>query len=240
MELHQTFDDFITGKMDAKQQAEFEARLEQDESFRKEYMRHICLVEGINQYERERLKQFITGRSGHSKIRNNRPTRSLKILFAAAAVIFLLLIPSFVIYKNIRFPFRIYKQFYFEDPGLPVVMGNTAYAGMDEAMTAFKAKNYNGALLKLETLAASDQKNDTINYYSGICYLQTNQAAKAISCFDKIGSAASPYYYLSKYFTGLGYIKLRDYSKAQEVLTEVLKCGDCFVADKARKLIEEL
>ncbi|MEI6765100.1 MAG: tetratricopeptide repeat protein [Bacteroidota bacterium] len=240
MELHDIFDNFIGGKMDAAQHAEFEARLEGDEQFRKEYVRHICMVEGISQYERERLKLFLAGNKTDSNEKKGGPTRSLKILFAIAAVLFLLLIPSFVIYKNIRFPIRIYKQFYYDDPGLPVVMGTSKNHLLDEAMIEYKDKNYTVAQAKLENIASQTPATDTLNYYLGICYLQSNQSEKAISTFIQITNVASPYYYLSKYYTGLAYIKLRDYSQAQDALTEVLKCGDCFIASKAKALIKEL
>lgn len=240
MELHNIFDDFISGRMDADQQAEFEERLEKDAAFKKEYVRYICLIEGINKYERERLKRLITDDSKAIRRLNTRPARSLRITFAAAAVIFLLLIPGFVIYKNIRFPHRIYKQFYYDDPGLPVVMGSSRNAALDGAMIEYKDKNYSGALNNLESMLAVEPNSDTLNYYSGICYLQTKRPSDALSCFNKITNAASPYYYLSKYYSGLAYIKLRDYSEAQNVLSEVLKCGDCFIAAKAKALIDEL
>jgi FimV-like protein len=238
-ETLQLFDDYAGNRLSTEKLKEFEMRLEADQEFKKEFDEYIQIVNGIKEFERERLKEIMKDR----KIRFiNREPRN-KIIYravAAAAIILILLVPAYIVYRTTTFTTRLTAEFYIKDPGLPVTMGASNNQLLGKAMIEYKDGNFQKSLDILNKLLVQNPANDTLNYYAGICNYELNNNTKAAEQFLRISSNESVFYFPSKYDLGLVYIKNRDFEKAKNVLNEVASGNSGTMKDKAEKLIGKL
>jgi tetratricopeptide (TPR) repeat protein len=219
--------------------------LETDSEFKKEFDNYSVLVEGINMYERERMKNILkstfNAAEGSAKHIDQHSRISMRrIYYAAAATLILLMIPGYFVYQNMTFNSRMYNEFYMKDPGVPVVMGSTNNSAFNNAMIEYKDANYKTALALFNQLRASDNYNDTLNFYSGLCYLETDYPEKAVDLFKKVTeSETSYYYYPANYYLGLTYVRLDQISNATVPLKTVSGSSH-YLNAKAKELLQEL
>lgn len=238
-DLLQLFDNYLFDKLNSEDKIAFENSLISDNSLKSEFDEYLAIVEGINIHEYDKLKiRLAEIRTQHDKKINK--IRYLRISASIAAVIIILLIPSFIIYQNFTRHTRLYDKYYIEDSGVPVVMGASNSSGFASAMTEFKDKNYELALKKFNQLSVKNIENDTLSFYSGLCQLNLNNYGNAIETFGTINNTESDYYFASKYYLALALIKLKDYKNAVTYLTEAGKCNNCIYKDNSLKLIHEI
>lgn len=109
------FDAYRNEEMLDSERVAFENRIEKEPLFKLEYEEYLAMVDGIRQFERERLKQFLM----ESDVENEPtkvielPTRSRSIWtkIAVAAAILLLLIPT---YNYFTFESRMVAKYQIE------------------------------------------------------------------------------------------------------------------------------
>jgi|WetSurMetagenome_2_1015567.scaffolds.fasta_scaffold35717_3 tetratricopeptide (TPR) repeat protein len=233
------FDAYTRGQLSETEQKNFENRLQSDAELKKEFEEYIHIVNGINEYEQERIKTLIKDRKVY-QMYNNRSWFSVKRVASIAAVVLILIIPGYIILRTTTLPSRLINEFYIEDPGLPVTMGASSHPLLEQAMLDYKDKQFEKSLLKINEMLMENPKNDTLNYYAGICYFELGQTDKAISCYEKLNQAESVYYFQAKYNLGLSYIQKRDYKNAITVLKEVVNGDTGPLKDKALELLNKI
>ena len=239
------FDSYYKDILSAQERTAFEKRLETDSEFKKEFDNYSVLVDGISLYERERMKNILKSTSNNADDRakhidNHSRISMRRIYYAAAATLLLLMIPGYFVYQNMTFNKRMYNEFYVKDSGVPVVMGSANNSTFKNAMNEYKDANYKTALALLNQLRANDNYNDTLNFYSGICYLETDNAEKAVDLFKKVTESESGnYYYPANYYLGLTYVKLDQISNARAPLKTVSGSSH-YLNAKAKELLQEL
>jgi tetratricopeptide (TPR) repeat protein len=228
------FDEYTSGRLSGDALKDIEARLQADPDFNDEFERYKIAVEGISEFERERLRQLIKSR----KTIYFRPHYPARIM-VTAAIILLLLVPSYIIYRTTTFTGRIISEYHTDDPGLPVTMGSVSDTGLMKAMNEYKDDQFDKALPLLDELLKEKPLNDTLNYYAGLCFFEMDSTSKAIACYLKVVSERSPYYYRAKYNLGLAYVKNNDFDQAMSVFNVVAK-SDSDLKDKAAAILEAL
>jgi len=239
------FDSYYKDMLPAQERTEFEKRLETDSELKKEFDNYSVLVDGISMYERERIKNILksssTAADGRAKhIEQHSRISMRRIYYAAAATLLLLMIPGYFVYQNMTFNKRMYNEFYVKDSGVPVVMGSTNNSAFNSAMIEYKDANYKTALALFNQLRTNDNYNDTLNFYSGLCYLETDNPEKAADLFKKVTESESNYfYYPANYYLGLTYVRLDQISNAIGPLKTVSGSSH-YLNAKAKELLQEL
>jgi tetratricopeptide (TPR) repeat protein len=233
------FDAYTHGQLSETEQRDFENRLQSDKELKKEFEEYIHIVNGINEYERERIKVMLKDRKIY-QMHNDRSWFSVKRVASIAAVVLILVIPGYIILRTTTLPSRLVHEFYVEDPGLPVTMGASSHPLLEQAMLDYKDKQFEKSLLKINEMLMENPKNDTLNYYAGICYFELGQTDKAIGCYEKLNQVGSVYYFQAKYNLGLSFIQKRDFKNAITVLKEVADGDTGPLKDKALELLDKI
>ena len=237
--LHK-FDAYLRGEMDAAGAAEFQEQLRTDEALRTEFEEYLAIVTGVRQMAAQELKERMGAWRNEQDRKAGGRVRWLRVGMAVAAVVALLLVPSFFIYRNLTSHQRLFQDYYISDPGLPVVMGNSTPVGFAAAMTDYKDGKYSEALRGFAAWAGEYGSSDTLLYYSGLCMLLTGDDAGAVSSLGGIGSRESAFYIPSRYYIGLALIRMKDERNAKSYLKEVADSGCEPYAPMAGRLAEIL
>lgn len=103
---------------------------------------------------------------------------------------------------------KLFAQYYEPDAGLPTLMGTSDDYVFDEAMVAYKMKEYDKALAAWQALLAGETANDTLNYYIGSAYLAKGRADSAIVRFQKVtGVPESAFLSDAHWYLALAWLK---------------------------------
>lgn len=232
------FENYLFGKQTQEEKAVFEERLKSDDSLRSEFDEFLSIVEGIHIHEKDKLKKRLA-EIRNVQDRKAKNLRKLRIIASVAAVIIVLLVPTFIIYQNLTRPTRLYNKYYIEDNGIPVYMGINTNKDFVSAMTEYKDRNYESAFNKFDKIS-HNYENDTLLFYKGLCQLNLNKNTEALESFGSINKINSPYYYAAKYYMALTLIRFKDFKNASIYLIETSKCNNCNYKENALRLIEEL
>ncbi len=233
------FDAYSRGLMTEGEQKEFEARLTADPEFKAEFDEYIHIVNGVNAYERERLKTFIKDPKVRS-LYGGGGWSSMRRVAAAAAIILVIVVPGYLIFRSTTYPSRLVKEYVVSDPGLPVTMGASTNPLLDQAMIEYKDGQYEASLLKIKQLLVGNPNNDTLNYYAGLCYFDTNKNKEALESFAKVAAQSSQYYLQARYNEGLTYIREDNLTAARASLSVVASSEASPLQAKAKELLGRL
>jgi FimV-like protein len=233
------FDDYVRGTLEGSVRKDLEARLRSDKDLKREFDNYVNIVIGINEFERERLKKVMKDPKVVFMHKNS-SRKWILGLAGAAAILLVLLIPGYIIYRTTTYPSRLANEYYIKDAGLAVTMGAGVNPLLDQAMIEYKDSNFDQSLKKLGQLLASTPLNDTLNYYAGVCCYEMNDLPKAIEYFQKLISKESPYYFQAKYDLSLAFIKSKDLENARKALKEVSAGEAGPLKEKAGQLLEKL
>lgn len=95
-------------------------------------------------------------------------------------------------------------------------------AGIEQAIVQYNNKDFSGAAAGFEEALKKNPNNEKALYYSGLSYLQLNQANKAITNFNKIlQNKNSPYYDEAQWHVSLVFIQKNDQDNARRNLMEL-------------------
>jgi len=239
------FDNYIHDLLSEREKADFEQRLNIEPDLKIEFEKYSILVDGIKSYERERLKNEIKaaalqtdGRALH--LDNNTRVLTRRRLYAIAATLIILLLPGYYVYQKATFSNRMYHEYYVQDPGLPIVMGEAENTTFNNAMIEYKDAKYTNALALFNQLLSKDIYNDSLNFYAGICCMETDNAEKSVELFSKINEMPSSRFYIpANYYIGLSYVKMKNFEAAKGPLAKVSE-SSYYLNVKAKELLHEL
>ncbi len=107
----------------------------------------------------------------------NRPKGIIKkILIITTIAASILLAISLLFFPKKDNYDRLYAQYEYKDPGIPITMSTSNQYELYDALTYYSEDNYKSCLEKLNTLP---NKNDTVSYFSGLCKLNLNYTTDA-------------------------------------------------------------
>jgi tetratricopeptide (TPR) repeat protein len=179
-ERFELIDRYFENALSPEERLEFNDLLQNNESFRQEFMFHKNLKSAIVSHQNEELKETL--KSFESKLsRNSRfsviPTKWL----AAASLAILLTLGSWMV-KNYVFPSneRIFESYYEPYPNtvVPIVRGNELHTIEYRAFLAYEAEEYHKAINLFNSVENSEQKY--IQFYRALCMLSVEKTEEAI------------------------------------------------------------
>ncbi len=163
-------------------------------------------------------------------------TTQKKYPYFRYAALFLCLIGIGFLLKYKLIQPNYYEKYAPKDKGLPVFM-DTEKDNYSNWMLDYKEKKYFHALIEGKKLHSKAPKNDTINYYLGIIYLELDSSKQALLHLEKIKSESN-YYEKSEFLKGICYLEVNHREFAKELLEKVaISNSELSVA--AKQLIDE-
>jgi tetratricopeptide (TPR) repeat protein len=233
------FDAYTRGKMNDSERQSFEQQLASNEEIRKEFEEYIHIVNGIQEYERERIKATITDPKARL-MDTRRGWTAFKRVAVAAAVILIIVIPGYIIFKATTHNEQLAREYTVADPGIPVKFGASSYTIFDQAMIEYKEQQFDKSLEKLKALKMEKPGNDTVSYFAGLCEFETGNMIGAVQNLQMVTDRSSHYFIPARYTLGLCYLKLKQEEKAIEAFTLVAEHGDGELKRKAAELLKKL
>jgi len=117
---------------------------------------------------------------------------------------------------------------YYENPGIDRVIVRSSEEGNIElnwnsALEKYSRQDYEGALTIFKSLLADTlfTYNSTAHFYAGVSFLNLNLPDSAITHFNRV-SVSSSFAQDALWYTGLGYLKAGNTTKAAEIF-EIIK-----------------
>ena len=142
-----------------------------------------------------------------------------KVFFAAASLVFIMLI-GFFVFKNNKYE-KAYANFYKPDPGLITVMGIADNYNFEEGMVQYKNGKYTNALDLWSEPLKTNPQNDTILYFTASAYQALQQPEKATENYLKVlQQSNSAFYKDASWYLGLIYLENKEKEKAEPLLLQ--------------------
>lgn len=215
MEESEIIDRYLRRELDAEQMEIFRKNLQSDGTLQKKVTLRKLIVAGISQSYAEELKFKLAefDRSLESKKR-------FQFTWKMAAVFVILIISGSIFYLAIQKsnPY----DFDIAEPGLPNAMGANNTIKLNNAMSTFKAGDYEAAGQAFEQLLTDNPKNDTLLYFSGLCDFRNKKNELAIQKWNEI-EASSVFFVKTEYRLAIAYWSIGDEKKAVELLKKIGK-----------------
>lgn len=209
-------EDYLLGRMDEEERVLFEKRLEHDSDLQKEKqlleeivlaIEYDSLKETLDHYEIPK-EQSLKGFTSSPSASKRNGARIIKFRpWMVAASILLIGWVGYFLYSNLNSGTGSdLEKIFYPDPGLPTVMGETDRYVFYDAMVDYKAGEYMEAIDKWSGI--SDVGRDTLDYYTGMAWLNLEKWEEAESLLQQVPEDSSlktkADWYLVRVYIGLG------------------------------------
>ena len=235
-DLFLLFDNYITGELSPEEILEFETKLEQDVSFKEDFLAyketHQFLQHKFN--NETELSQFInTTEKIASDYFNTQQKKKNNYWFIGVAASILLLIGIFIF--NPSTP--TYEE-YMTYPTVELTVRGTQEEILKNAQNAFNSKDFTKANELFSTALQQDQNNIQIALYKGISLLELNQLNEADKILTNIYQGNSSFTTDANWYLALSKLKQKEYKSCKELLQKIPEGYIHY--KKAQKLINKL
>jgi tetratricopeptide (TPR) repeat protein len=158
--------------------------------------------------------------------------QTLRWVIGIAASIALLLVARFLLQPN------LYDQFAQHPPLAMIEKSNEVQDNLAAMEAAFNQQDYARALPLLQAYQRQKPEDLQVELYLGICWLETQQYAKANAVFQKISQTESSFKDYGQWYLALSYLKQGNKTACRKILLEVP--AESEFAAKAQKLLKRL
>ena len=157
-EEQELFERFLMDEMSVKEKKSFEIKIAGDKNLKNSFEEFKSLFETVEEAGlRHKLKDFHNalenGEEPQVRLLNTSKNRFRYRI--AASIIILIGLGSIWFLNNTNSNMKLYEEYYFQDPGLPTVMGSSDNYDFYEAMVDYKQENFEMAIEKWEKLLVS-------------------------------------------------------------------------------------
>lgn len=234
---------YVSGELSGPELRDFEQRLQQDESLRREVSLHKTAEAHLRQHFRNREKEealaaqlqsissefFREEKKSEPKGRIVSLRRTVALTIAAAAAVILL----------VWAPWQssLYER-YATHPVAAFTQMSSSAGNLPQAEHAFNAGDYAAAAAALESYLKNKPDNAEARYFLGICYLETGQYGRAEVIFRELSEGDSAYKNEGLWYLGLTALRQDDRGRAREYLLQIPAGSDRY--GQARTLLGEM
>ncbi len=230
MDKDELIDNYLKGHLDKTEELSFLQKMEGDETLRKEVTLRKWVIEGINIAHEEDLKKKLTEFDKSIDAKRKR-TQTWYIAACISAVVVTI---SMFLWSAKPNP----KDFDITEIGLPVVMGVNDHVDFNNAMSAFKAGDYEKSSNLFEKLLIASPTNDTLLYFSAISFYRTDKVDFAIERFKKIDSGT--YLEKARYRLAIAFWTQGGRDQAITLLKEISNNESSRLKNEADKVLEAM
>ncbi len=232
MEESEIIDKYLRGELDAEQMESFSKSLESDITLQKKVSLRKLVIAGINQSYAEELKSKLVD-FDHS-LENK---KTFKWSWRMAAVFAVLIVAGAAFYFTVQSPNPL--DFDIDEPGLPNSMGTDTEVALNNAMSVFKASDYESSSKAFGKLLTENPKNDTLLYFSGLCDFRSGNPKLAIQKWNQV-KEPSIYFIKTEYRLAIAYWSIGDETTAVELLRKVEKVENSALREKSAEALKVL
>lgn len=232
---------YFTGALLENEVDEFNALLESDIEFKKEFDFQNDLKQVIKTKKRIELKELLNSYEDTVKeeVNRSKPYQGSWLKIAAS---FLILISAGAYFFNTNFVTSnedLFNEFYETYPNTtyPIVRGGEAVnKTLDyKAYEAYERGDYTSAVQFFEKMV-----NDTNSkFYLGLSYLNEQKLVSAIPIFESIIAKNLKFKDEANWYLALAYVKQGKVDEAKEVLKDIISLQS-FNYAKAKELLQEI
>lgn len=223
-EVMEQIEAFLAGRID-REQLEAQAREQEvtDLDAEIEWVREAqTAVEAAGL--REQLQATLP-RPATARVRRLRPGR--RLLAIAATVLILVAAGLWLILGNGPESERLYAEYEYVDPGLPVLMSQSDEYALYDALTFYSEGNYSVAIEKLRALPDTYAGNDTLNYYLGASLLYDGQPEAARAALERVRTdAGAAFAERAQWLRVLAALRDGNRVRAEPILDEIIANPD--------------
>lgn len=232
MEESELIDRYLKGELDQEKSERFINRLASDTELQQKVALRKFVIAGIAAAYAEELKSKLADvdRTMENK---NRFLFSWKMTAAFAAIVITASVLYFIIQKPDPYEFDLVEA------GLPNEMGSASKIALNNAMSIFKAGDYEASGKAFHELLIHSPNNDTLLYFSGLCNFRNKHPESAIEKWKGI-ETESVYYSKAVYRMGIAHWALGDLNTANELLQQAKQSDNVLLKQQSEKALHRL
>ncbi len=212
---------YLNGQMDLVERAAFEDRISEDNRLREEVELQRQLISTVEAAAFKATTRLPT--QDHAIPVTNTIMRYWR--YAAAAVLILGLgLTGWWVYRSQPVSRQdLFTSYFHKDPGLPIVMSSdTVTYTFNRGMILYKEENYDGAIRVWEKMISQKGTTDTLEYYIGVAWINSNKLAEAQPYLERTaGNANSIFREKATWYLALLRLKQKDYNNARILLQQL-------------------
>lgn len=225
-ELFEQIEAYLLNTLSPEERSRFEKQLAADPSLQKELdlQRQLLAIATIESFKTDQQAK---------------PTLPAKVKpiskwwWAAAAMLVLISGIWYLQSKSVS-PQQLANHYFIPDPGLPVTMSSTRQYQFYDGMVSYKEADYDKALSIWKSIAQNNNSSDTVQYFIGVAYLNTDQYNDALQQLLPIAEGKGKWKDKAAWYLSITYLKLNQPKKAANWLKTIPSYPE------ANELLEEL
>lgn len=239
-------DKYFSNTLSPKEQLLFNELLQNDESFKSEFVFQKDLKKAIAKNEQDHLKKTL---QGFERNIENRPKLMIipkKWLVAASIILVVGLVSIFV--KTSFYPSseKLYAENFepYRNIIHPIVRGEITYSIEYSAFLAYENGDFHKAINLFNSIG--NQNVAYIPFYKAMCYLSLNKTVEAIKLLETLSIESyihseipdDKLRFKAEWYLGLAYLKMDENEKAISKFSIVINqpCDEC----KKRRLAQDI
>lgn len=238
---------YVEGKMTARERAEFEKALVQDNDLINELKKYLLSKTAIEHASNERIKRQLDEIGTTLEQRHSQKTRWVTILLAAAGIALLIGL-GWVMKRSFQHP-RTHEEIflsYYQRPGVYEMEyrgsgSDSSILIWNRAINCYASGEIQKAITEFEYLSSLPDLafSSGVYFFLGISYLESDKPEKAIQAFKQV-STGSRYNLETQFYRALCLIKLDKQKDAADLLYTIKNNHGHPYRKKASKILKEL
>lgn len=219
-ELFEQIEAYLLHTMTTEERSRFETQLAADPSLQKELelQRQLLAIATVESFKADQQSRI---ENSSAASRTSAIVKSISKWYWAAAAV-LIFITGFWYFQNqTSTPQKLANQYFSPDPGLPVTMSSTSQYQFYDGMVSYKEADYEKAIAIWKSIATTNSKSDTLQYFIGLAYLNRDHYNDALQQLLPIAEGNSKWKEKASWYLSLTYLKLNQPQKAQKWLQTI-------------------
>ena len=246
MNREKLIQDFLNGRLNEQELAEFDALYKTDAGFREEVEFQKDLKASFSSVKRDELKTKLQGFEEELKskgkvrhLKTDKPTSSYKKWLAAACILVIVGIGLMYFFDKPTANEIYFAHFKtYENVVNPITRGETGKNLADSSFISYEKGEYKKAAEGFAQLFSETGKSYYLLYEAN-AYLAYEKPEKAIPLLEKQLSYQDEFSEKSKWYLALAYLKTGEIEKAKTLFEEIKVAGS-YKAEEAGEIIKDL
>lgn len=227
------------GKLSAAEKVDFEVRLLVDQELQEENELYKKVLYSFHDIKADKIRVKL--RQIDEELDKKKKGGSGRGWFYWMAGVAAIVAIGFIIFQNFFLQPRFTTDLIPSDSGLPVLMGNESRLDFDNAMSQFKAGQYENAIHGFCKSLVTNPGNDTTLFYLGNCYLHTGNYTKSIETLSHLSRQPNSIYFnKGQYYLALAYWADGKNEKAHLIFAEIANTAEHPFQAKSKVLLKKI
>lgn len=233
-------DRYLEGTLSEQERTAFEERLLQDEELRQQVAEMKVIHAGIIQASRKLALQNLKDLESTLPIVSENGLSLWYNTWLQAAAVLLIGLVTYALWPDAVDEQALFATHFEVYPNIimPTVRGEMPNDSTLKTMAfrAYDQKQYEEAT---DLFNSIEQKDESILFYLGNCYLANNQAEKALPLFEKVLNEYEVFDEQAAWYIAVSYLKREERERARQALEKVVTRNGAY-KEKAQTILKKL